>query len=72
MDNSRVLGCVDRIETPDEKREGVLLPSHLSTVLNLPAEVHNGPAPPMAEEVVRHLVLPPPLIYECAKEERCI
>ena len=47
---------------PDKKREGVPLPPHLSTVLNLPADTQNGPAPRMAEEVIRHLVLSPPLI----------
>ena len=41
-----VLVRVDLIETPYKKREDVPLPPHRSTVLNLPADVQNGPAPP--------------------------
>ena len=62
MDNPRLLGGANRIETPNKKGEGVPLPPHILTVPDLPACVQNGPTPPMAEEVVRHLILslPPP------------
>ena len=41
-------------------------------MLDLPADIQNGPAPPTAEEVVRYLVVSLPLMCECAKEERYI
>ena len=55
------------------KRERLFpFPRTFWTVLDLPADVQNGPTPPMAKEVVRHLVVSLPLMCECAKEERCV
>ena len=49
-----------------------LFPHFRPCLIYLPVNVQNGPAPPMVEEVIRHLVVSSPLICECAKEERCI